>query len=291
MKPPSFEYHDPSRLEEALELLGEHGPEAKVLAGGQSLVPLLNLRLVTPTRLVDVNRIEALAFVERRDRTLALGATTRQAVLEHSPLVSGGWPLLVEAVRWVAHAQVRNRGTVGGSLANADPAAELIAACAALDARVKARSSRAARTITWRDFFLARLTQALEPDELLTEIEVPAPPPGSGSAFVEFAPRRGDLALGGAAVVVTLAEDGVCRRAAIALLGAGDVPVRAAAAESALQGERIDRATAGEASRLAIADIRPSGNVHGSSEYRRQLIGVMVARGLLTAAGRATGGP
>lgn len=288
MKPPRFEYHDPRELDEALELLGRLGEDAKVLAGGQSLVPLLNFRLAEPPHLLDINRIGELAYVRRRGGVLRVGATTRQATLETSPLTARGWPLLTEALELVAHPQIRNRGTVGGSAAHADPAAELPVAFAALDARFHLRSARGSRRVGWRDFFVTHLTTSLEPDELLIEVEVPPLPPGTGSSFAEYSRRHGDFALGGAAAVLTM-DDGACHEARVALLGAADTPLRAAEAERALAGSEVTAETVAEAARLAVADIEPTGDIHGSSDYRRGLIEAMIRRGVLEAAERAKG--
>ena len=216
MKPAPFEYELPQSLDEALELLGG---EAKVLAGGQSLVPLLNFRLARPERLVDVSRLGELAYLRRSRGLLRIGALTRQATLERSPLVAEHWPLLRQAVSLVGHPQIRNRGTVGGSVAHADPAAELPVALTALDARFHCRSRRGTRTLAAGELFLGPLTTALDDDELLTEIEVPPLPAGARTAFVEHARTHGDFAIAGAAVVVAPGY------AAIALLGAGSVPV------------------------------------------------------------------
>jgi carbon-monoxide dehydrogenase medium subunit/6-hydroxypseudooxynicotine dehydrogenase subunit alpha len=287
MKPPRFEYERPEGLEEALAILAERGDEAKALAGGQSLVPLLNFRLARPECLVDLNHVTELAYVRRENGTLRLGAMTRQAALERSDAVAAGWPLLVEAVRLVGHPQIRNRGTVGGSVAHADPAAELPAALAALDATYHVRSTRGERTLRWDELAVTHLTTSLEPDELLVEIEVPALPPSTGSAFVEFARRHGDFALAGAAAVVTLSGAGVCERAAVSLLAAGPTPVRATAAEQWLAGLAVDEPAAAEAAARAVADIRPAGDIHGGSEFRRDLAEVMVRRALLLAAQRA----
>ena len=289
MKPPQFEYERPGDLEEALTILHEHGDEAKVLAGGQSLVPLLNFRLARPEVLVDLNEVNELAYVRPENGMLRLGAMTRQATLERSDAVAAGWPLLVEAVRFVGHPQIRNRGTVGGSVAHADPAAELPAALAALDARFHVRSAHGARSLRWDELFVTHLTTSLEPYELLVEIEVPRAPERTGSAFVEFARRHGDFALGGAGALVTLSSTGVCERAAISLLAAGPRPVRAAAAEQGLVGLAVDEEASAEAAGRAVADIRPAGDIHGSSAYRRDLIEVMVRRALLLAAERAGG--
>jgi CO/xanthine dehydrogenase FAD-binding subunit len=288
VKPPPFEYDRVYSVDEALDLLAEHGDDAKVLAGGQSLVPLLNFRLARPERLIDVNDLRELDRLELNG-TLRIGALTRQSTLEESAEVRERVPLLHEAVRFVAHPQIRNRGTVGGSVAHADPAAELPAAFAALDAVFHVRSASGTRTVTSDEMFVTHLTTALEPDELLTEIEVPLPAPGTGSAFVEFARRHGDFALAGAAVLVRLAADGTCTRAAVALLSAGPAPVRAREAEEALVGQRIDDGVAREAAAAAVKDARPLADVHGGADYRRRVLEALVRRALLTATSRASG--
>ena len=256
MKPPPFEYELPGSLDEALALLGD---EARALAGGQSLVPLLNFRLARPERLVDINGLAELDYLRRHEEVLHIGALTRQATLERSQPVAEHWPLLTEAVRLVGHPQIRSRGTVGGSVAHADPTAELPVALAALDARFHVRSTRGARAIGVGELFVGPLMTALEPDELLVEIEVPPLPESAGTAFVEHARTHGDFALAGAAVVV---DPG--RRAAIALMGAGPVPVRAGEAESALAGG----AEAREAAALAAEAV--------DGDHRRALIGALV---------------
>jgi CO/xanthine dehydrogenase FAD-binding subunit len=287
LKPPRFAYHDPVTVDEALSLLAEHGDEAKVLAGGQSLVPLMNFRLARPEHLIDVNRLGALASITRRDGALRIGALTRQSALERSPLVRRHWPLLSEAMGYVAHPPIRNRGTVGGSVAHADAAAELPAVFCALDARFHVRSLGGARVLDAGELFVNHLTTSLAPDELLVEIEVPPTPPATGSAFVEFARRHGDFALGGAAVRVTTDESGSCSSAAISLLAAAPTPVRAEAAERQLEGVRVDAAAAAAAARTAAASVHPTGDVHGSTEYRRRVIQATVRRAVLLAAGRA----
>jgi carbon-monoxide dehydrogenase medium subunit/6-hydroxypseudooxynicotine dehydrogenase subunit alpha len=286
LKPPLFDYHDPRGLEEALDLLAEHGEDAKVLAGGQSLVPLLNFRLARPDHLVDLGRIPGLAYIRKRDGVLHIGAMTRQATLEVSPLVAEHWPLLAEALSLVAHAQIRNRGTVGGSAAHADPAAELPVAFAALDASFKVRSRRGARTIGWRDFFITHLTTSMEPDEVLVEIEVPPAPAGAGHAFEEFSRRHGDFALGGAAALITR-EDNHIQEARIALLAAADTPLRPADAEAALVGQAPSEEAIAEAARIAVIGVEPTGDIHGDTEYRHGLIEAMVRRALTKAIERA----
>jgi CO/xanthine dehydrogenase FAD-binding subunit len=261
VKPAPFEYVAPRSLSAALAAVGE---DSKPLAGGQSLVPLLNLRLARPERIVDLNGVAELSYVRRSKGTLRIGALTRQAALERSPVVARRWPLLARAVAHVGHPAIRNRGTVGGSVAHADPAAELPVALSALDARFHARSAaRGARTIAAADFFQAPLMTALEPDELLVEIEVPPAPPGARAGFAEHARTHGDFALAGAAVLRAGTE-----HAAIALLGAGPAPVRAADAEQALR----HGASAAEAGRLAGAEL--------DDDYRRALTAELVRRAI-----------
>lgn len=284
MKPPPFDYHAPASVEEAVELLGADGSDAKILAGGQSLVPLLNFRLARPAKLIDINGLGALGQIRRRDGHLHIGALSRQSALERSELVSAHWPLLHQAIGYVAHAQIRNRGTVGGSIAHADPAAELPVALAALDGAVLARSRRGERTIPWNELFVTHLTTSLEPDELLVEIIVPPLAPHTTTAFVEYARRHGDFALGGAAVTLSVDGAGVCGRATIALLAAAPTPLRAIEAEAALRGAKIDAETAREAATVAVQDINPTGDIHGSSAYRRRLIEAMIRRAILAAA-------
>jgi len=287
VKPPPFAYDDPTTLDEALALLEEHGDDAKVLAGGQSLVPLLNFRLARPERIVDINKLDPLAYVRADEGVLRIGTLTRHAALERSRDVAARVPLLSEAVSLVGHVQIRNRGTVGGSVAHADPAAELPVAFAALETRYHVRSRDHDRVIESDEMFVTHLTTALEADELLTEIEVPVPPPRTGAAFVEFARRHGDFALGGAAVLLTLDDGGFCKRARIALLAAAPTPIRAREAEEWLLGATIDAATAGEAAARAVADVHPTGDIHGGTEYRRALVETLVQRALLRAAERA----
>jgi CO/xanthine dehydrogenase FAD-binding subunit len=276
MKPAPFDYAAPRSLEEALGLLGE---EVTPLAGGQSLVPLLNLRLARPTLILDLNRIPELSYLDADAGMTALriGALVRQAALERSESVARGWPLLAQAVRFAGHPQTRSRGTVGGSVAHADPAAELPAALLAMDARVHLGSASAARIVPVADFFRGPFTTALDPDELLVEVEVPAMPAGAGTAFAEYSRTHGDFATAGAAVVLAppAPADG---GAAISVLGVGGVPRRAPAAEAALAAG----ATFREAAALA-------GSIAGDDDYRRALLTDLVRRALEQAAGRMGG--
>lgn len=289
MKPAAFEYDDPVTEDEALDLLAQHGEGCKVLAGGQSLVPLMNFRLARPARLVDINRIESLGRIATAGGNLRIGALVRHVEVERSREIAHGWPLLQEAIGWVGHAQIRNRGTVGGSVAHADPAAELPAAFAALDATFHLRSRRGARALAWDEFFVSEFTTAAEPDELVVAIDVPAQGPSTSSAFIEYARRHGDFALGGAAVTLETDAGGLCRRASIALLSAGSRPVRAVSAERRLEGSRLDEAAIRGAASAAVEGLHPTGDMHGSSEYRVHLLEVMTERALTKAAHRGRG--
>lgn len=287
MKPAKFEYDDPRTVEEALDLLARYGDDCKVIAGGQSLVPLMNFRLARPARLIDINGIDLLSYIKRDNGHLVIGAMTRHTHLEHSQEVAELWPLLTEAIGWVGHGQIRNRGTIGGSVAHADPAAELPAAFAALDASFEIRSKRGSRNIGWKKFFLSEFTTTLAPDELVTAVEVPAQDAGIGAAFVEYARRHGDFALGGAAVTVKVSRDGRCEKATIALLSAGPAPVRAEAAEQQLRGAKLDESSIRAASAEAVKGLRPTSDLHGSTEYRIGLLRTMTERALAKAAHRA----
>jgi CO/xanthine dehydrogenase FAD-binding subunit len=260
VKPAPFAYEAPRSLGDALALVGE---DSRPLAGGQSLVPMLNLRLARPERLVDLNRIESLAYLERSEGRLRIGALARQVALERSEVVKRRWPLLHQAVRTVGHAATRTRGTVAGSAAHADPAAELPVALVALDADFHLRSARGGRALRGSEFFLGPLTTALEPDELLVEISVPPMPVGARTAFVEHARTQGDFASAGAAVVLAPGE-----HAAVALLGAASRPVRAWEGERAL----VAGAGAAEAAALAVRSVR--------DDYRRALLGELVRRAI-----------
>ena len=289
MKPAAFEYLAPQSLEEALAALREHGEDAKVLAGGQSLVPAMNFRLAQPAVLVDINRVDELSHLEPRDDGgLTIGALTRQRQVERSELVAERAPLVHVAMPFIAHAQIRNRGTFGGSVAHADPAAELPAVCLALDASFRLQSLRGSRSVKARDFYRGLFDTALEPDELLVEIELPATRARTGIAFHEFARRHGDFALVGVAVSVTLDAEGRCADARIALLSVGETAVEASGAAAVLRGRELDRELAEEAARVAASeDIDPPSDLHASVEYRRHLTRVLTRRALEEAGRRA----
>lgn len=287
MKPPRFEYFDPRTVEDALALLKEHGEDAKVLAGGQSLVPLLNFRLARPRYLVDLNRIPALAYIRPWDGGLAIGAMTRQRDVEMSPLVKERCPLLGEVIPFIGHFQIRNRGTVGGSIAHADPAAELPAVAAALGAELVVRRAEGERVMRPAEFFVTYLTTALQPGELLAEVRLPPTPPGTGHAFLEVSRRHGDFALVGAVALLTLDREGVCTRAVLAFTGVGPVPVQVEAAERVLVGARPDRKAFEEAARKVSSALTPDSDIHASAEYRKHVAGVLTERGLERALARA----
>ena len=284
MKPAPFAYAAPRGLAEALSLVREHGAEGKVLAGGQSLVPLLAMRLARPAVLIDLNRVRQLDYI-RDGSEVRIGAMTRQRTAELSPIVRRRLPLLAEALGYVGHPQIRNRGTIGGTLAHADPSAELPAVLSALDGQVVLRSTRGTRTLGSHEFFLSYLTTALEPDELLVEVRLPAHD-RAGSAFVEVARRRGDYALVGVAAVVEVAE-GRIARARLAFTGVGAGPVRIGELEQAVVGKPADEETLTEAGRIASARLDPETDIHASAEYRREVAGVLTERALRLAVERA----
>src|SRR5436190_16954836 len=279
MKPASFEYHAPRTVEEAVGLLAELGDEAKVIAGGQSLVPMLALRLAVFGHLVDVGRIEEMRDVSRRNGTLVVGGGTREVVLERDRMVAEAVPLLADATPFIGHFQIRNRGTVGGSLAHADPAAEYPAVALALDAEMEVRSVRGSRLVNAADFFTGVWTTSLEPDELLVAARFPVWNGRCGFAVEEVARRHGDFALAGAVAGVQLADDGTVARAAIGLFGMGSTPVRARSAERAVVGSDAAAISPEEVGRLSVADAGdvPS-DLHAPAEYRRRVATAMAAR-------------
>jgi CO/xanthine dehydrogenase FAD-binding subunit len=288
MKPAPFDYARPESVEEAVALLAEHGGEAKVLAGGQSLVPLLNFRMLRPGILVDINRLEELEHLSEAGDGLGIGALARHHALETSPLVHARFPVLAEAMTHVAHLAIRNRGTIGGSLAHADPAAELPMMAVLFDAEIHTRSANGARRHAARDFFAGPLTTALAEDELVTEIVLPALPPGAGWGFEEFALRAGDFAIAAAAATITVA-DGKVAEARLAVTGVDETPLRLGEIEAALGGEQLTPELIADAAHRVSASVRPSSDLHASAEYRRHLVGVLAERVLGTAWRRALG--
>ncbi|HEX7587968.1 MAG TPA: xanthine dehydrogenase family protein subunit M [Anaerolineae bacterium] len=287
MKPAPFKYYAPGSLPEALALMAEHGDDAKVLAGGQSLTPMMNFRLVRPSILVDLNRIAELSYVREQAGGLAIGAMTRQRQAERDPMIAKRAPLISETMPFVAHPQIRNRGTMGGICAHADPAAELPAVALALELEFKAASIRGERTVPAADFFIGLFSTALAPDELLTEIIVPPLPARTGYAFQEVSRRHGDFALAGVACALTLDNAGVCTKTHLVFLGLGMQPIDARAAAKHLVGNKPTADAIRAASESVDAEIDPSADIHASVEYRRQLARVLARRVLEMAAEKA----
>jgi CO/xanthine dehydrogenase FAD-binding subunit len=279
VKPAAFEYFAPRSVDEAVALLDKHRDEAKVLAGGQSLVPLMNMRLARPGVIVDINRLGTLEYIVAAPTALRIGALTRQRAAESSTLVADRCPLLRDALRLVGHAQIRNRGTVGGSIAHADPAAELTAVLTALGGDVTVRGRGGTRVIPASEFFVTYLTTALEAGELLTEVRFPALPSGAGWSWMEISRRHGDFALAGVGVVVNL-RGGVITDVRIALTGVGATPVRASGAERLLTGRAPSEDLWVEAADAVRAAVEPDGDIHASAEYRRHVSGVLTQRAL-----------
>ncbi len=284
MKPPRFQYCAPNMLDEALALLDLNSEDTKVLAGGQSFVPLMNMRLASPSYIVDINHITELNYIEQEDGYLAIGATVRQRQVERSLFVQDKHPLLVEGIRHIGHMQIRNRGTVVGSVAHADPAAELPALLTCLNGEVLAQSIHGERVMKAEEFFTGYLSTALEPGEMLTEVRFPLLASGAGWAFLEFARRSGDYALVGAAAVVTAGPDDHCLSAHIAYLGIAGAPIRGHDVEASIVGTILDEvalnAAAESASKLVSDDM---GDVHATVEYRRVLTGELTRRVLKSA--------
>jgi carbon-monoxide dehydrogenase medium subunit len=286
MKLPEVEYEAPTTVAEAIDLLAEFGDEASVLAGGQSLIPLLALRLARPAVLIDINGIAELCGVSATDGQVAIGAMTREYVAEESGTVAGTLPLLAAALPLIGHEAIRSRGTIGGSLAHADPAAELPAVARALDAEFVVRGQSGQRVIPAAQWFEGYLTTARRPDELLVEVRFPAARPDTGVSFEEVARRHGDFAIVGLAASLVL-SGGVIGAARLAFAGVSDVPVRAAAAEDLLVGERPSAELFDEAARRATEDLDPPADLHGSSEYRKTVAAAVARRGLRAAADNA----
>ena len=286
MKPARFDHLLPASLDEALAMLAAHAPDARPLAGGQSLVPMMNFRMARPAVLVDLNKIPELAYIRDAGDHLAIGAMTRERAIENSDLVRAASPLLHDATLNIAHLPIRSRGTIGGSISNADPAAEYPATVLALDATLVAQSVRGAREIPASAFFDGVMTTTLAPDEILAEIRVPKAPPGSGGAFVEIARRHGDFALAGVAAQITL-DGGTVTDIRLAACGVGPGPIRLTAAEDILRAGGLTDAALAQAGRAAAEAADPDGDVHATAAYRRKLTGVMTRRAVGKAAGRA----
>jgi carbon-monoxide dehydrogenase medium subunit len=292
LKPAPFDYQAPESLDAALDLMREHGSEAKLLAGGQSLIPVMNFRLAQPALLVDLNAVAELDFVRPVDGGgLRIGALTRMSRLERYDDLGRYSPLLAEAIPWVAHPQIRNRSTLGGTLSHADPAAEAPAVCLADGARFRLARAGSDRWVAAADFFLGLFETALEPEEILVEIELPESAARTGTSFQEIARRHGDYALAGVAASVRLDAGGAIEQATLVFLSVGDKPAFATAAAGLLAGEVPSEALfAAAAEAAARTDVEPAGTIHATPEFTRHLVGVLTRRALASAVGRAGSG-
>jgi CO/xanthine dehydrogenase FAD-binding subunit len=288
MKPAAFDYIVADSVDAAVAALGGAGGEAKIIAGGQSLVPMLNFRLLRPSILVDINRIPGLAFIEDDGNAIRVGALTRHHQIEMSPAVAKHLPVLACAMRHVAHLAIRNRGTIGGSLSHADPAAELPMMAMLLDAEIDVTSASGRRKVAARDFFLGALTVDLADDDIVTEIVLPKLPPGTGWGFEEVARRGGDFALAAVAATLTV-SGGAIAQARIAMMGLGDTAKRATDVEALLVGCALEPDLIDTATKAARAGVEPHSDLHASSDYRRHLVGVLTGRALAAAWRRAHG--
>jgi aerobic carbon-monoxide dehydrogenase medium subunit len=284
VKPAKFEYHGPASVDEALAILERYDGEARVLAGGQSLVPMMNFRLAQPRAIVDLNRIAGLAFIEEEGETVKIGSMTRQRRLESDPLIAAKLPLLREALRWVGHLPTRSRGTIGGSIAHADPSAEIPMVLQALEGEIVARGPQGERRIPAQDLFHAALTTSLAPLEIITEVRFPAMQAQAGHAIEEFARRKGDFAI--AAVAVMLMREGErCTKARLATAGVGPISIRLRDAEAVLERKGLGETAIAEAADKASAQVEPVSDLNGSAEYRRHLTGVLTSRAIAKAIG------
>ena len=289
MIPASFEYSAPKTLSEAIALLQKHGSDAKILAGGQSLIPLMKLRLASPKTIVDLNGIKELSYIRESDGHLTIGALTRESDLETSDLIKKKYPIIADTAAVIADPLVRNMATVGGNLAHADPANDHPATMLALGSEVVATGPKGKRTIPLNDFFTGLFTTSLKPDEILTELRVPVPPPNSGGAYLKVERKVGDFAAAAVAVQVTLDGDKF-KHAGIALTNVGQTPIRAARAEKALIGQPVNDSTIAEAARIASTEAEPNDDLRGPVDYKRSLVRVLTERALRQAISRAKGG-
>ncbi len=287
MIPPAFEYFRPNTIPEALNLLTQHGEDAKILSGGQSLIPMMKFRLARPTHLIDINRIGGLSYIKEEGGFLKIGGLTREADLETSALITSKYPLIADTAHVIADPQVRNLATVGGNLAHGDPANDHPATMLALGAQIVATSKKGERVIPIEDFFVSLFTTALQHGEILTEVRIPVPPPKSGGAYLKQERKVGDFATAAVAVQVTLDASGACQKAGVGLTNVGPTPLKARKAEDFLRGKKLDAATIAQAAQLAAGDSQPSSDLRGPAEYKRGLVKEFTKRALARALERA----
>jgi len=280
MIPPSFEYLRPNTIPEAIAMLQQHGDAAKILSGGQSLIPMMKLRLARPAILIDINRISGLSHIKEEGGYLKIGGLTREAELEFSPLVRSKYPILADTTHVIADPQVRNLATVGGNLAHGDPANDYPATMIALGAQVVANGPKGERVIPIDNFFVSLFATALKPDEILTEIRVPVPPPRSAGAYLKLERKVGDFATAAVAVQVTLDENGACQKVGMGLTNVGATPIKAGKAEDFLRGKKLDDAAIAQAAQLAADEAEPSADLRGPVEYKKGLVKELAKRAL-----------
>ena len=287
MIPPSFEYLRPKSISEAIQMLQQHGDDAKILSGGQSLIPMMKLRLARPGIVIDINRIAGLSHIKEEGGFLKIGGLAREAELESSPLVRSKYPILADTTHVIADPQVRNLATVGGNLAHGDPANDHPATMIALGAEVLANGPKGERVIPIEDFFVSLFTTALKPDEILTEIRVPMPQARSGGTYQKLERKVGDFATAAVAVQLTLDAQGACQKVGIGLTNVGATPIKARKAESSLQGKKLDDARIAEAAQLAADQAEPGADLRGPAEYKKGLVKELARRALVIARDRA----
>ncbi len=289
MIPQSFEYLCPTTIPEAIALLQQYGESAKILSGGQSLIPLMKVRLARPEYLIDINRISGLQGIREEDGYLKIGGLTREADLEASELIRTKYPIILDTARVIADPQVRNMATVGGNLAHGDPANDHPATMLALGAKVVSVGPQGERVISAKDFFVSLFTTALQHDEVLTEIRIPIPPPRSGGAYFKLERKVSDFATVGVAAQLRIDDQGVCREAGIGLTNVGATPQKATTAENFLRGQTLDERQLKEAARLATKDAQPSSDLRGPAEYKSSMVMELTRRALALARSRAMG--
>lgn len=289
MKPPPFDFVRAETADHALDLLQSHGDDAKLLAGGQSLMPLLNYRLARPSTLIDINKVPNMAdiTVDTTAGHVRVGGLTRHHRLETSSTLRTHFPLIGEAASWIAHPQIRTRGTIGGSLAHCDASAEIPVVMLALDATVNIRTHTSERTLPIEELVVGHFISSLDWNEMITGVDIPLLPEGTGTAFTEFARRHGDYAIGGAAAVITLDDNGTCTRARITVLGGGTTTLRCTDIENVLLGNTLDTTLVNTAAHDGVGHLTPMSNLHGDSEYKRRVIASMIKRAINTATDRA----
>jgi aerobic carbon-monoxide dehydrogenase medium subunit len=288
MIPPAFEYLRPSTIPEAIGFLQQYGDDAKILSGGQSLIPMMKFRLARPAYLIDINRIAGLSYIREEGGYLKIGALTREAELEHSPLIQSRFPIIHDTARVIADPQVRNLATLAGNLAHGDPANDHPATMLSLGAKIAATGPKGERVIPIEEFFVTLFTTALNPDEIVTEIRIPLPLPRSGGAYFKLERKVGDFATAAVAAQLTLDASGVCQQAGIGLTNVGPTPLKARTAEEFLRGKKLDDANIRQAAQLASEEAQPSADLRGPLEYKRGLVKELAVRALSRAVERAS---